>query len=105
MNGQVKNHSNKVLWVVETDSGKAVAHRLAPKRKSPPSVDADGFRAVDGTPVDGHKSWVKIIDWSTADVKSKGGKLTRGCYLCRNVGELEFVTVEYSDAGGWGLPL
>jgi hypothetical protein len=104
--GQVKNHSSKTLWVVENDSGPAVAHKLAPKKKSPSGTDADGFKAVDGTPVDGHRSWVKIIDLSTADVADKSdGTLARGCYLCKDVQENEFGPVRYDSAEGWGEPL
>ena len=103
--GQVKNHSSKVLWVVENDSGPAIAHKLAPGRKSPKGTDADGFKAVDGTPVDGHTSWVKIVDLSTADVADKNGALTRGCLLCGNVGENKFGPVRYDPSGGWGQPL
>jgi len=104
-NGRVRNHSSKTLWVVETDTGPAVAHKLAPGRQSPGSVDADGFRAVDGTPVDAHTSWVKLIDLSTADVADSGDQLTRGCVLCGNVGDNQFGTVTYNDADEWGEPI
>lgn len=105
MKGQINNHSSKMLWVVETDSGKAVAHRLDPNKRSPPGVDADGFKAVDGTPVDGHTSWVKVTNISTADVKNEGGGLTRGCVFCWNVQENEFGPVTYDNSPGWGQPL
>jgi hypothetical protein len=104
-NGQVKNHSSHTLWVVETDTGHAIAHKLAPGRQSVGSVDADGFRAVDGTPIDDHKSWVKLIDLSTADVADKDGQLTRGCILCISVGDNQFGDVTYKDADGWGEPI
>lgn len=102
LKGQVKNYSARELWLVETDSGTAIAHRLAPGHKSPDSVDADGFRAVDGTPVDGHQSWVKIIDLSTADVKDGDRDLKRGCVLCRNVGDDEFGEVAFDQGADWG---
>ena len=105
MSGQVNNHSSKYLWVVETDSGKAVAHKLAPQRRSPPGVDADGFKAVDGTPINGHTSWIKIVNVSTANVKDDGDELTRGCILCWKVDESEFGQVTYDFSEVWGEPL
>jgi len=103
--GSVKNHSSHTLWVIETDSGSAIAHQLESGKMSPPEVDADGFKAVDGTPIDGHSSWVKIIDWSTADVSDKGLELERGCYLCGDVGENEFGAVTYDPNPGWGVSI
>jgi hypothetical protein len=103
--GQVKNHSSRTLWVVETDTGHAIAHKLTPGRQSPRSVDADGFRAVDGTPIDGHRSWVKLINFSTADVADKDGQLTRGCILCDSVADNQFGDITYNDADGWGEPI
>ncbi len=104
--GQVKNHSNnKTLWVVETDTGPAIAHKLGPRRKSPEAVDADGMRAVDGTPISGHTSWWKIIDLSTADVEDDGNQLKAGCILCTKVGDDEFGQITYEPSDGWGDPL
>jgi len=103
--GQVKNYSSRELWVVRKDAGPAIAYRLAPGRKSPDEVDADGFRAVDGTPIDGHTSRVKIVDLSTADVEDDGPELKRGCTLCMDVGEDEFGKVTFDDSLGWGEPL
>jgi hypothetical protein len=105
LNGQVKNHSSKMLWVVETDSGQAIAHKLAPDLQSPGSVDADGFKAGDGTPIDGHTSWVKIRDFSTADVKDSRSQLERGCFFCEDVEENEFGNVTFDDADAWGEPI
>jgi hypothetical protein len=90
---------------VETDTGHAIAHKLAPGRQSANSVDADGFRAVDGTPIDGHTSWVKLVDLSTADVADSRGQLTRGCVLCSSVGDNEFGAITNDDADGWGEPI
>ena len=98
-NGKVRNHSSKALWVVES----ARAHKLPPGHESPSGIDADGFKAFDGvTPIDGHLSWVKIIDLSTADVRDDGSNLTRGCYLCTNVEDDEFGDVTFDPADGWG---
>lgn len=103
--GQVKNHSSKTLWVVETDTGHAIAHKLAPGWQSRIAVDADGFRAVDGTPVDGHTSWVKINNFSTADVSDQGSQLTRGCVICWNVQDNEFGDVTFDQSSSWGEPI
>lgn len=104
-NGRVNNHSSRALWVVHTDRRRPVARRLEPGHHSPDGTDADGFKAVDGTPVDGHDAWVKIVDLSTADVRDSGDELKRGCILCRSVGEREFGRVQYDDSPGWGQPL
>ena len=104
-NGQVRNHSSKELWVVSNDRGRPVARRLAPGHESPDAIDADGFKAVDGTTIDGHGAWIKIIDLSTADVRDEKGALTRGCILCSSVGEREFGRVRFDDAPGWGRPI
>jgi hypothetical protein len=105
--GQVKNHSSKTLWVVENGNGSypARGHKLSPGRQSPTALDADGFKSVDGTPVDGHVSWVKVVNVSTADVADSGSGLTRGCLVCYNVQDGEFGPVTYEDAPGWGEPL
>jgi hypothetical protein len=106
MDGAVINYSSKTLWVVNTDSGQAIAHKLATMRRSPKGCDADGFKAVDGTPVNGHTSWVKVTDISTAGVSDgPNGELTRGCIACYNVDENEFGAVTYMAAEGWGEPL
>jgi hypothetical protein len=103
--GRVKNNSTKVLWVVETETGKPIAHKLAPGRRSPKGLDADGLRAVDGTPVDGHTSWIKVYDTATADVADNGKQLTAGCILCIRVGESEFGIVVFDNSDGWGEPI
>lgn len=66
--GSVCNHSSKTLWVVETDSGPAKAHKLGPNMKSPSNIDADGIKTVDGTSINGHTSWWKIRSIANADV-------------------------------------
>lgn len=103
--GRVKNHSTKTLWVVETETGTAVAHKLASRHQSPQAVDADGFRATDGTAIDGHASWIKLVDLSTADVADRGVELTRGCILCKNVGDNEFGNISYENSDNGGEPL
>jgi hypothetical protein len=53
-NRNVKNHSSRAVWVVETntapDSGPR-AHSLAPGYQSPSNIDALGIRAVDELPI------------------------------------------------------
>lgn len=68
--GQVKNFSSVELWVVNTEKG-TVARKLAPGFKTPPKVDIDGFKRVDGLAIDGHKNWWKIYDGSIAEVTGK----------------------------------
>ena len=70
INGQVKNFSSVELWVVNTERG-TVARKLAPGFKTPPKVDVDGFKRVDGLAIEGHKNWWKIYDGSTAEVTEK----------------------------------
>lgn len=48
-----------------------VARKLAPGFKTPPKVDVDGFKRVDGLAIEGHKNWWKIYDGSTAEVYGK----------------------------------
>ncbi len=105
MNGRVKNYSHKELWVVETDTGQPVAHRLGPNMQSPLGVDVAGFKTVDGTLIDGHGSWIKVVDFSTARVRYASGKMTAGCWLCWNVEEDEFGPVTYDYSSTWGEPL
>jgi hypothetical protein len=103
--GTVVNRSSKVLWVVENDSGAILAHRLPPGFKSPPGTDADGFRAVDGTPTDGHTAWVKVLDISTAKVTdAKDGTLKRGCLACFDVSDHAFRPATYAPEN-WGVPI
>jgi hypothetical protein len=90
---------------VETDSGPAVAHKLAPNRKSPASVDSDGVKTVDGTPISDHTSWWKVRDVSTADINATGAQLSIDCLLCTRVNENEFGTVTFDNSPNWGEPL
>jgi hypothetical protein len=102
--GTIRNYSSKTLWVVETDSGPAKAHKLSPNMKSPSTVDADGVKTVDGSPIDGHTSWWKIRDISTADIydNNQNSKLTIKASFKSRVKENEFGSVEYKQESGWG---
>lgn len=107
MAGSVVNISSKTLWVVETDTGSAIAHKLAPNRKSPSTVDADGVKAVDGTPISGlikddHMSWWKVTGVSNANITDANGKLHNDCLACFPVEENEFGPVVFKNEDGWG---
>jgi len=107
LKGSIINNSNKALWVVETDTKRAIMHKLQPGFKSPEDVDADGFRAVDGTSVNGHTSWVKVRTLFSANVtNSPDGTLDRGCSwpFCSNVQDDEFGTIT-TDNGEWGTSM
>ena len=103
-NGSIRNHSSKILWVLETDSGPAKAHKLAPNMKSASTIDADGVKTVDGTLIDGHSSWWKIRDISTADIYdgNQNGQLTIKAKFKSRVKENQFGEVEYLPDSGWG---
>lgn len=105
MAGLVRNYSRKSLWVIETDSGPARAHLLHPGQQSPAGVDADGVKAVDGTPISGHRSWWKLPSVSTADINQSGTGLTINCWLGSKVADNEFGAVTFDRSPGWGVPL
>jgi hypothetical protein len=103
-NGRVENHSSKELWVVA--EGKA--HILRPNRRSASDVDADGARAKDGTPIDGHKSWWKVNDLGTLVISDgANGQLTKGWNFgtTSKVEDGEFGKLTYDETDGWGEPL
>ena len=72
LKGKVTNFSDTTLWVIETTTnhphGPPIAHKLHGKRKSPPNIDADGFKRFDGKPIEKHNSWWKIRDFSTVGI-------------------------------------
>lgn len=43
--------------------------------KTPADVDADGIRRVDDKPINGHKSWWKLYDYTTMEVFDDGDGL------------------------------
>ncbi|MCC7440657.1 MAG: DUF3892 domain-containing protein [Bdellovibrionales bacterium] len=106
--GQVRNYSSKAIWVIETDSGRPVAHLLAPMTKSPNGVDADAFRRVDGKPIQGHKSWWKIYDFSTAEIFDKGDDLKTSALTQTAVMDDEFggpKSITYDRSENWGVSI
>lgn len=106
--GRVRNFSQKNLWVIETDSGSAVAHKLSPGKQSPSSIDADGVKAIDGTPIDSHSSWWKIeldggFGFVDSDVKDSGDSLAISCGgFCTRRNETEFGDITFDRSDNWG---
>jgi hypothetical protein len=100
--GTVINRSSKVLWVVETDTGRAIAHKLFPNKRSPRRVDADGVRAADQSPISGHGSWWKVLDISTAEIENGSDGTILDCLTCRKVNDNEFGDIQYDQSDNWG---
>src|SRR3989339_1530720 len=106
INGQVKNYSSKKLWVLETNTGVAIAHILLPGQKSPQKIDADAFKRVDGIPVEKHFSWWKFYDFSTVDVFDDNQELLISVITKRSVDDSEFEgsqrKIQYNKNSNWG---
>ncbi len=107
INGQVVNFSSKTLWVLETNTGKSIAHLLLPMTKSPIKIDADAFRREDGRAVDGHKSWWKFYDFSTVEIYDNGDELKLSVITKVKVSDEEFggKSIIYDSAKNWGEPI
>jgi hypothetical protein len=103
--GQIINHSEIPLLVLETDSGQVIAHILGAKRKSPESVDADGFRRADGQSIFLHKSWWKIVNFTTADIWQLGKDMLVPTSLAIPVGDQHFGKIKVGETPGWGESL
>lgn len=109
-NGKVKNHSSKDIWVIETTTnhphGPPIAHKLLSKTKSPIKIDADGFKRVDGKPIEKHSTWWKIWDYFTADLYDDGVDGIKVDVSIRiKVKENHFGRVVYDTHPGWGVPI
>ena len=102
--GSIRNHSSKTLWGVETDSGPAKAQKLGSNMKSPFNIDVDGAKTIDGTLIDGHKSWWKINSLANADIydDKPNNQLAIKSRFKSKVNEDEFGQVEYLHGFGWG---
>jgi hypothetical protein len=103
--GKILNLSSKTLWVVETDTGTAIAHLLAPNWRSPPDLDADGVRARDlGVTISNHDSWWKFRLIEVEVVDDGLNLRIRRCVApaCYDVGPGEFGDVTYNSDPGWG---
>ncbi|MBI2602548.1 MAG: DUF3892 domain-containing protein [Deltaproteobacteria bacterium] len=105
LRGQVINHSRKKLLVIETDSGKAIVHVLGPKRKSPPDVDADGFKRADGETIFLHKHWWKIWSGFHVNVYQFSDNLLLPVSLMRPVADYHFGDYTTDKASNWGVEL
>lgn len=104
LKGQVKNFSSLELWVVNTDNG-TVARILPPGFRTPPKVDIDGFKRVDGLPIAGHKNWWKIYDGSIAEISDGKDALRISVIAMTAVGELEFGDQLRYVKKPWGEPI
>lgn len=100
--GQVLNHSSKTLLVIENDSGKPVVHLLGSKRKSPPEIDADGFKRSDGKTILSHSAWWKIVDISSADIWQVGADFLIPVSLMFPVSDGHFGRYTTDSGAGWG---
>jgi len=103
--GSIRNFSSIVLWVVETDTGPALAHCLFPKMKSPPKIDADGFKRKDGITINNHMAWWKVRGHTTTDIYDSQKTLKVIGSFVKQVSEKEFGEVRYIDGAGWGVPI
>lgn len=105
LKGQVKNFSSVELWVIENDTeNKPIARKLPPGFKTPPKVDTDGFKRVDGIAIDGHKYWWKIYDGSTAEIYDDKKSLRVSAIAKTAVEEGRFGKVTYRKET-WGSPI
>ncbi|GAA4458973.1 hypothetical protein GCM10023189_32040 [Nibrella saemangeumensis] len=105
MNGRIRNHSSKVLWVVVSQKRSLKAHLLAPNQQSPAVIDVDAVRAVDGTPIEGYSDWVRIRDISRADVYDTKNALKINCFTCSPDEERVFNMITYDYSPKWGVAL
>jgi hypothetical protein len=104
--GQVLNHSSKALLVIENSSGtEPIAHLLEPKRKSPPAIDADGFRRADGKTVFGHTAWWKIFNGTAIDIWQIGSDVLVPTSLMIPVSGQHFGSFSIDKTSGWGSKL
>lgn len=103
--GQIFNHSSHELLVIETDSGKPIAHRLGPKRKSPSAVDADGFRRADRKPILLHGAWWKVPDNFKADIFELGRDFLVPVSVMLPVSDGHFGSYKINEELDWGEKL
>ncbi len=74
--------------------------------KSPNHMDADAFRRADGKVIDGHKSWWKIYDFSTAEIYDQKDGVRVSSITKTRVNDKEFgdAPIIY-DESAWGVPI
>jgi hypothetical protein len=103
--GVVYNHSQKPLYIVETDTGTARVHILGPKRKTPIGLDADGLKRVDGESILGHKNWWKIIPFVSVDIYQVGSNFLAPVSLIRPVSDQQFGAYKIIENEDWGIEM
>lgn len=103
--GQILNHSEKELFVVETDMGQAFVRKLGPKRKSPRTVDADGFKRADGQAILFHTTWWKFLSGTRVDIYQMGDDLLIPVGALYPVQEKEFGDYKFLPDENWGEKL
>lgn len=105
--GHIVNYSSKPLWIIEGEEGVATAYVLPPMTKSPNNVDVDGFRRMDGKPIDGHKSWWKISDGTTIEIYDDGDGIKTSKVTRSPVTDKAFTSkpVRYDKSETWAVPV
>lgn len=82
-----------------------MAHKLKPNFRSRLSFDIDGFKRVDGKPIENHKFWWKISGYTTADIFDKGQGVGVDVSIKFNVPDHQFGAVKYDHSDDWGIPI
>jgi hypothetical protein len=75
--------------------------------KTPADVDADGIRRVDDKPINGHKSWWKLYDYTTMEVFDDGAGLKISANRKTPVTDSEFTggKITYDRSSKWGVQI
>ena len=103
--GVVYNHSQKPLYIIETDTGPACVHILGPKMKTPVGLDADGLKRVDGKSILGHKNWWKIIPLVSVDLYQIRSNFLLPVSWIRPVSDQQFGPYKIIENGNWGIEM
>ncbi|MEW6056482.1 MAG: DUF3892 domain-containing protein [Bdellovibrionota bacterium] len=105
--GRIINYSSKLLWIVQGEEGIATAYILPPRTRSPQNVDVDGFRRLDGKPIEGHKSWWKVYDASTIEIFDDGEGIRTSKVKRKPVTDEEFTKkgIKYNKSENWAVPI
>lgn len=107
--GLVKNFSSKSTWVIETDSGMPKAHVVPPLYKSPPIVDADGFKRVDKGSIRNHCTWWKVPGHIVIRVYDKNSKIDFSGFAYQvsetrfNAGPDKSIFPQYLENEDWAI--
>jgi hypothetical protein len=105
LKGQVKNYSKVDLWVLENETeGPPIARKLPPGFKMPSKIDTDGFKRVGKSAIEGHQSWWRIYDGSTAEIYDEEKSLRVSVIAKTAVEENHFGKPTYRDEV-WGSPI